>query len=61
MVSYNEKKTIARQNMNWGERKKAKKNIQKRNHPWYTTDKQAVLRLNQNNYQDISKEYLENE
>lgn len=56
MVSYNEKKAIEEQNSNWGSRKKPKKNIDKKSHPWYFTDRHVKYNMSKIWIEEITPE-----
>jgi hypothetical protein len=45
-----EKRAIRKQNGKWIDRKKAKPNIKKANHPWYWTDGQSAQRIQNPGY-----------
>jgi len=56
MDSYHEKKAIEKQNDKWANKKKPKKNIDKRAHPWYKTDGFIKYKMNKIWNQDITPE-----
>jgi len=54
--SYNERKRIEEQNESWGKRKKPKKNIDKKTHAWYFTDRNVQYKMSKIWTEDITPE-----